>query len=450
MNRNAIHSVCLSFAASALLFTSGSDVRANVQMTRGASETLIFRAAPEALLNLKAGNASFADATAVKFALSDAQKKAIFDLTHGKVDFRNIIQIEASSHAQSLQLMSTRGYDSTILSGVTPPIVMSPVTSDPELSGQWWIDADNVPAAWESVTGRGVVVADCDAGYFHDESDLKDNLNMDSAFDLSDKDAPTVINDGGYVFHGTAVAAIIAGVKDGRGTNGIAYDATLVPLQNYNYNGQDDINKEEATARCILRAINTPTVNVIVLENQTSAGSSETFVGTREAVKLALMSGITIVSAGGNSSVELKAEEANDTGSIIVGALRQSGKTAEFSNFGKRVSIAAYGEKLHTLYGPNGAMGEFGGTSGATPQVAGTIALMLEANPNLTPEQVKEVLIATRITTADNANVGGKVDAAKAVERARTMTTDHRRLDEAAALLASVRNILGASYPLAN
>ena len=99
-------------------------------------------------------------------------------------------------------------------------------------------------------------------------------------------------------------------------------DAKLVPLQHYNYSLEDDLDKEEGTAACILHALTIPDVKVIVLENQTH-GSSETFMGTRAAVRLALKAGVTIVSAGGNKSNELKEEAQDDTGSIIVGAVNK-------------------------------------------------------------------------------------------------------------------------------
>lgn len=378
----------------------------------------------------------------VGFGLTDAQKLALFAATAGKVDFRGIVAVAAPTARGAEALRRLKGFDSFQKAGVLPPFFQDFVP-DPELKGQWWIEKDNVAPAWATVSGQGVTVADCDSGFYLEEPDLKANMLAEHRFDLADKDDPFNVVDGGWTFHGTAVAAIIAGVHDGAGTNGIAYNAKYVPLQNFNYDAtKDDIDKEEATARCILRALTIQGVKVIVLENQTAGGSSETFAGTREAVKLALMMGATIVSAGGNYGVELTAEQTADTGSVIVGALGQDGKMASFSNFGGRVTVAAFGENLHTLYGPDGAMGDFGGTSGATPQVAGTVALMLEANPKLTPAQVKDALTATRVTTEDNKKVGGALNTAAAVEKARTYTEDAQAIGKAAELRAKVVEIL--------
>ena len=113
-------------------------------------------------------------------------------------------------------------------------------------------------------------------------------------------------------------------------------------------------------------------------------------------------------------------EAGDDTGSIIVGALLQNGQSASWSNFGSRVTVGAYGEKLYTLFGPNGAFGDFGGTSGATPQVAATVALMKEVNPGLTPAMARQILQDTREVDATNERTGGRLRIPEAVEAAKT------------------------------
>ncbi len=353
----------------------------------------------------------------MSFGLNSKQMAAIRELTQGEIDLGNIYYQDIGAGEVAL-LGRSSGFSGVIYPNVPPPALIEPWSGDPALKGQWWIQDLQVPAAWGLATGAGVIVADCDAGYHHDESDLRDNMLMDRAYDLADKENPTVVNDGPYAYHGTAVAAIIAGVKNDLGTNGIAYNSKIVPLQNFNYDNKDDLDKEEATAACILRAINTPNVNVIVLENQTGNGSSETFVGTRDAVRLAMKAGITVVGAGGNYSVELIEEKKDDTGSIIVGALARTGDPAWFTNYGERLTVGAYGEQLYTLYGPNGAFGDFGGTSGATPQVAAAVAMMKEVNPFLTPERMREILQSTRTLTPTNARAGGKLNIPLALESA--------------------------------
>lgn len=359
------------------------------------------------------------DVKRMTFGLSAEQVEKIAALTQGRVNFGDVYYVDKSR--DSLNAMSALdGFSSAIYPNVPPPVEQDQTVKpgDPELRNEWWIEKLKVPEAWKMATGQGVVIADCDAGYYHEESDLKANMLLEHRYDLSDRDEPLVIDDGGFATHGTSVAAIMLGVMDMLGTNGIAYNSKLVPLQNFNYDHSDDLDKEEATAACVLRAIATPDVDIIVLENQTENGSSETFVGTRDAVRLAHEAGIIVVSAAGNNYSELLEEKKDNTGSIIVGALLQSGSQALWSNFGARVSVAAYGEALHTLSGPNGRFEDFGGTSGATPQVAATVALMKEVLPTLNPTQAREILVATRTTTPGNAKVGGRLNVPEAVKMA--------------------------------
>jgi hypothetical protein len=54
--------------------------------------------------------------------------------------------------------------------------------------------------------------------------------------------------------------------------------------------------------------------------------------------------------------------------------------------------ISAYGDGTTTTC-PGGGYCQFSGTSSATPHVAGTLALMIEANPEATPAELTEVLL---------------------------------------------------------
>src|SRR5207342_3196374 len=67
------------------------------------------------------------------------------------------------------------------------------------------------------------------------------------------------------------------------------------------------------------------------------------------------------------------------------------------------------------------------GTSMATPHVAGIVALMLEANPNLTPAQVRDIIekTATNMTGRAEWEVGaGHISAERAVRIAQGIRTD--------------------------
>ncbi len=424
-------SICgvLSLTTVAVAAPVGEQIRTVHRLSPGVSAAALTEAAEQLGTALKP----------INFGLTSEQMRRLKKVTDGRVDFSNLYSVDSSEKDVLAKMQNASTYVGSIYPNVPPPVV----EGDPALAGEWWIAGINAKPAWNVATGRGVVIADCDSGYYTEESDIAGNLLLDDRYDTADLDDPLNIRDGNFISHGTSVTSIMAGVLDGVGTSGIAYNAKVVPLQNFNYAGQiDDLGKEEATAKCILKALEHSEVKIIVLENQTANGSSETFAGTREAVKLALEAGVTIVSAGGNANVELIQEAQNDTGSIIVGALAQTGTRASFSNFGSRVSIAAFGENLRTLYGPNGQFGNFGGTSGATPQVAGAVALMLEANPSLTPAQVKDILIATRVESALTSNVGGLLDVAAAVNLAKSSfvgeTAESVKQNEQRVLIAEI------------
>jgi subtilisin family serine protease len=169
-----------------------------------------------------------------------------------------------------------------------------------------------------------------------------------------------------------------------------------------------------------------PGVQILVVESHSETGTVERLAKVRTAIANAVKAGVVVVIPAGNkppsadAASELDLEKKFDTGSIIVGAVGADGKKLASSNFGDRVTVAAFGEKVRTLIGRGGQMGNFGGTSAATPQVAATVALMLEVHPELSPRQVRSILSDTARNRAGSKTVGGVLDVFAAVNRAAT------------------------------
>lgn len=142
---------------------------------------------------------------------------------------------------------------------------------------------------------------------------------------------------------------------------------------------------------------------------------------------------ISVIAAGNDGETNYISSPASADKAITVGAIadyntidRSDDTIADFSNEGPRIDdgdadnidemkpeIGAPGSGLISADGTLTSDGRqyksLSGTSMATPHVAGVIALMLEANPNLTPSDIDAVIRHT----AEHRYDWGKVDAAQ-------------------------------------
>jgi subtilisin len=116
----------------------------------------------------------------------------------------------------------------------------------------------------------------------------------------------------------------------------------------------------------------------------------------KESLQYASRRGVIVVSAAGNYngySPVMPASFADQWG-LAVGAADASLKTTNYSNKagerGQTAYVTAPGLATSTL--PKNKYGRLSGTSIATPHVAGVVALMLSANPNLTDAKIRELL----------------------------------------------------------
>jgi len=280
-------------------------------------------------------------------------------------------------------------------------------------------------------TGKGVTIAFLDSG-FYPHPDLSERIRFykDIARERTslNADDPTE----SWQWHGTQTSVVAAG----KGIyKGLANDAQVV-LVKVSENGRIT---EENIARGIRWVIeNRECFNIRVLN--ISLGGDEDVPCTKsiidQAAEEAVRNGIVVVVAAGNSGGEHSIPPANSPSAITVGGYHDNngidGDSLELyhSNFGptadgtvKPEIVAPAKWVVAPTLSDTNKYQHVDGTSFAAPIVSSIVAQMIEANPQLTPGAIKNILISTadRIASAPAIRQGfGVVNARRAVELAKT------------------------------
>ncbi|WP_221568172.1 S8 family serine peptidase [Alkalihalobacillus sp. TS-13] len=208
--------------------------------------------------------------------------------------------------------------------------------------------------------------------------------------------------------HGTHVASTVAGDGDGNPTHkGVAPGAALVGVKVLDSQGSGSMSNVTAGIEWAVENKDVYGIEVLSLSLGTSASSDGTD-STSQAVNNAVDAGLAVTVAAGNAGPSKKTIGSPGAAEkvITVGAGADLGEggffLAYFSSRGEtadgriKPDVVAPGYNL-TAAEANSGSGyvTYSGTSMATPFTAGTIALMLEANPSLTPNQVKNIIADT-------------------------------------------------------
>lgn len=111
-----------------------------------------------------------------------------------------------------------------------------------------------------------------------------------------------------------------------------------------------------------------------------------------EAIQYATERGVMVVVAAGNESCDTKiVSPASNMQAIVVSATDEQDQFAPFSNFGASIDVASPGTRINSSV-PGGGYEEMGGTSMATPYVAGLVALLRTEDPQRSLDQIERIL----------------------------------------------------------
>ena len=315
----------------------------------------------------------------------------------------------------------------------------------------------NVEPAWAITTGSpSVVVAVLDTGVRFDHPDLlavPDGGNLLQGYDMisdvnvaNDGDGrdPDASDPGDWVtqaeisqvggpyyqcepaaknssWHGTQTAGLIAALTDnGIGMASVGRNVRVLPVRVLGKCGGFDSDiiagMRWAAGMSVPGVPDNPNRAQVI--NMSLGGVGACTAAYRDAVTAINAAGTVIVASAGNSAGHAVGTPANCAGVIAVAALRHVGTKVGFSNLGTEVAISAPGGNcVNTTAGSpclypilttsdSGATSPVSpiytdsfnpsvGTSFAAPLVAGTAALMVSAQPALTPPQVRLILEAT-------------------------------------------------------
>jgi subtilisin family serine protease len=277
------------------------------------------------------------------------------------------------------------------------------------------VDADiDAPEAWNVTTGSsGVVVGVVDSGVNYTHPDLAANMwhnpgeipgdGLDNdlngyvddiyGWDFANNDSDPRDDEG----HGTSVAGIMAAVgNNGIGVAGINWGAKIMALK---YARSTFV----ASTADVTEAVNYATmmrtqygVNVRALNN--SYGVFGYSQALSDAIEASGEAGIMFVASAGNSSSD------NDLGPqypanfqlenvLSIAATNFRDELASFSSFGATtVHLGAAGVGVWTT-SMGGGYTTFGGTSAASPMVAGVVALLWDAYPFASLSEIRTALL---------------------------------------------------------
>lgn len=323
---------------------------------------------------------------------------------------------------------------------ITPDATVRPagvaVSSVPRFAEQL-----QAPTVWSAgYTGAGIGVAILDSG-------IAPHADLPGVIAVSAGSLPDGIDRTG---HGTHVAGIVGARSHRTSFSGVAPGSQLISVKVLDDTGAGRVSDLLSGLEWVQANRERYNIRVVNLSLQSTVADSYQGNPINHAVQALWHSGIVVVAAAGNagaSSQAVSRPPANDPLVITVGALDDGGtldpsddSLAYFSSRGitldgvAKPEVVAPGRQiLSTLAAGSLAATRYperivedaylplSGTSMAAPMVSGVAALLLEAYPHLTPDEVKWLLMTTAQPYRNQPDGAGLVKASAILSAASPM-----------------------------
>ncbi|WP_017728238.1 S8 family peptidase [Halalkalibacterium ligniniphilum] len=246
---------------------------------------------------------------------------------------------------------------------------------------QWNLEQINIQGGWNFSEGEDVTIAVLDTGVDMNHQDLQ--IKIKKGYNTVDGNTNFQDEHG----HGTHVAGIAAALTNNiKGIAGISWDSAILPVKVLNKEG-------EGTSFEVAKGIYWATDNGADVINM-SLGDYNHSDALYDAIRYAYQKDVVLIAASGNDNAEDPMYPALYDEVLTVAAVDDTKNRAFFSNYGKHIDVAAPGEHIPSLF-PDNQYVVMSGTSMAAPHVAGFAALIRAMRPDLSNNQVVDVIKKT-------------------------------------------------------
>lgn len=296
----------------------------------------------------------------------------------------------------------------------------------------WGVERVGAPQVWDKhdTRGDGAVVGILDSGVDASHPALADTWRGSSDDPAKSWYVPTgesYSTPGDRRGHGTHVTGTIVGETSNE-TTGVAPEAEWIAAKIFRDNGTSTVSIIHAGMEWMLAPGGDPSEAPDVVNN--SWGTNDTYVTEFwHNIDAWIAAGIVPVFAVGNRGPQAGSlsSPASFPHAIAIGATDTGDRVAQFSGRGPvtwdgtsyvKPDLVAPGVRVRSASN-NGGYRVMTGTSMATPHVSGVIALMRSVDPNLTVNEIRDILEQTARGGVDSDSDGhGLVDALAAVNAA--------------------------------